>query len=104
MQSRGKLLLIGWRAETVIGWRGIVVYLAERDAVASPSAFEFTIVVVNEYTLCIDDVNLPCLLIQVKKEYSARKRIGLLIVFRWPRPPVGAVRDDRNPRAVFRRP
>ena len=47
---------------------------------ASPAAFEFSIVVINQNALCIDDVNLAGVLVQVKEKYSARESVGLLIV------------------------
>src|SRR5205823_7149159 len=82
VQRRCELLLIGRRAKCVVGRRRIVIDLAERDAMASPAAFEFSIVVINQDALGIYDVNLTCALVEVKEEYSTRESIGLLIVLR----------------------
>src|SRR5881227_2311400 len=85
VQRGCELLLIGRRAKCVVGQRRIVINLAERDAMASPAAFEFSIVVINQDALGIDDVNLSRDLVQVKEEYSTGESIGLLIVLRWTR-------------------
>src|SRR5213593_2080248 len=93
VQRGCKLCLVRRQTRGVVGRSGIVIDLIQRDAVASPAPFEFTVVIVDEHPLRIDDVNLSRVLVEVEKENAAGKDIGLLIV-------LGRTRSRRSRRAM----
>src|SRR6267154_4401057 len=65
----------------VVGRRRIIVDLAQRNAVPAPATLECsTFHVVHQDALLIHDVQLFGVLVQIKKENSSRKNIGILIV------------------------
>ena len=81
MQRGRELLLIRRRPRfPVVGRRGIVVDLAQGNAVAAPAALEHAVVAVHEDALLIDDVNLVGVLVQIEEEHPAGENVGILIV------------------------
>src|SRR6266404_9334756 len=82
MKRGRELLLIRRRTRfPVIGRRRIIVDLAQRNAVAAPATLECTAFhVVHQDALLVHDVQLFGVLVQIKKENSSWKSIGVLIV------------------------
>src|SRR6266446_2633931 len=81
VKRRRELLLI-WRPSglPIVRRSRIVVYFAQRNSMAAPTAFELAVIVVDQNTLVIDDVDFFCILVQIEKEYPARKYLCLLII------------------------
>lgn len=82
MQSGRELHLIGRIMQGVVRGCWVVVDFAERNSVTSPAALEFAVVVIDQDSLGIDDLNLAGIFIQVEEENAPRKDIRLLIVLR----------------------
>src|SRR3981189_1267086 len=82
MKRGRELLLIRRRTRfPVVGRRRIIVDLAQRNAVPAPATLECTTFhVVHQDALLIHDVQLFGVLVQIKKENSSWKSIGVLIV------------------------
>ena len=84
MQRRRELLLIRRRTGRVVGWRRIVVDLAQRDAVASPAALERArIHVVDEHALVqktVGNVDLAGVFVEFEGRDARRKNGRLLVI------------------------
>src|SRR4029077_19708326 len=84
MERRCKLLLVGWRTRYVIGWRRIVVDLAQRGAVASPAALEGPCIhVVDEHALVektVGNIDFASIFVEFEGCDAGRKNRGLLVI------------------------
>src|SRR6516225_1409599 len=84
VQGRGELFLIRRRAGDVVRRRGIVVNLAQGDAMSSPAALERARVhVVHQNALiqeAVGDIDLVSILVEIKGTNAGREDISLLIV------------------------
>src|SRR6266566_10125571 len=84
VQGRRELLLIRGRTGYVIGRRGIIVNLAQREAVASPSALESACVhIVDQHALVqktVGYVDLAGVFIEVEGRDARRKNCRLLVI------------------------
>src|SRR5258706_13587472 len=79
-----ELLLIGGRARGVIRRRGIVVDLAQRDAVAAPAALISAGIHVVHHDALVEepvrDEDLAGILVEIEGSDSGRKDGGLLVI------------------------
>src|SRR5579864_4802974 len=82
VQRGCELLLIRRRPRfPVVRWRGVIVDLAQGDAVAAPAAFErATAHVIHEHAFLIHDVKLVGVFVQIEEENPAGKYIDVLVV------------------------